>query len=400
MNRNQNIKNPLGQLSPFYSVSPKQTDSLISVPAFSADTFCDFLISFDRLYITNKNSSGFSKTLVELIIHFCFLHNSIDSRFLKFICSNTRYIRIPTYLHLLLLKVAISVESKNKSTGWTNGNVRANFSLLESLNLFKSLLVDRNEKDHSELDIFLNTPFAEVKNNPKFRLSFKALLSDVLNEKIETLAKAESLSDQYEMMLDHFSTFSEIVYKGDFPEFKGYINYDVSPNLGMFRFRNSDYIDIFYVSQLTCQNISLETLNLFAVSLKLFRPRFYQGSDNICTTSFLPGDAELSVEDLSYRDAWEKLLSYAVITPNPHNGRNRSNSLETRYSDNDTRILSRESGIPVISDETDFLSSNDNVLSVSPCGNYAYVYRSTVRHTVSYFKIDSSYVDDVWLTYG
>jgi hypothetical protein len=305
--------NSLSSIS-YFDTPFRSSDSVAKLSSFDILGIEHFLNSFDETFRASKTKSTFVSGLAHLCLLFSVLYLSLNSSFVTYIASNHINVRLPVFVHILLTKISCPVRSENKIQAQTKGNVVCISTTEEVIAQLKTLCSEENT-----CNVFLNTPFSSICSDTHQRRQFKQHLSLKL-QAFETALLLEFGSEDaiFELMLKVLSTTEQVPMKGSesLPVFTGTIPNGVSPYLGIYRFRNSADQDVYYTSQTSCVSLTPETMNLYAVFLKLFKPIFYQDSECLNTaTTFLPGDAEFSVERRSQIDAWLKLFSYNTVSP-------------------------------------------------------------------------------------
>jgi hypothetical protein len=281
----------------------------MAVSQLSEESLISFLKGFDQLYVANKTSSSFDLTLSDLIIHFCCLQSILTSRFVEFVVSNNVVLNVPHYVHVLLTKVVIKTESENKATGWSIGTTISSCQLLGLLRFYKSVF----ESSDNAYPILHDTCFAHILTSKraysKFQSVFDMRISSLINE-VESLTSNDEI---FRVVLAQLSTINTSSLHGKVPMFSGKLNFSTSSHLNMYRFRNSGFEDVFVCNQHALTAINVETVNLFAVALKILKPVFLHGEQRINTISLLPGDGKISIENYTLESSWIKLLSFCPL---------------------------------------------------------------------------------------
>lgn len=296
--------NTVTNLSSFFSLFPKRSNSNCKISRMNFKEISFYLMAISKYHKLNMTSSNIQHTLVYLCIHYVLLFTLTSSRFCQFLYGNNVYLRMPVHFYIILLKLSLQVYSKNKLVGWTEATTTVSVEPRQGL----LMLVEFFDSD-SSFEVFSGTIFSSIVNDERKRGVFRKLLCDGVFNIIGDEYNTFSESELYSNALLHLSTYSSILMNSDYVEFTGLFPSEHSPFLGIHRFRNSEFKDVFYTSQASFSAVSTDTAELLCVLLKIYAPVFTHLDDSVNTISYLPGDVGVSVESIPVLECWNKILS-------------------------------------------------------------------------------------------
>lgn len=386
-NRNRKLNAYGAYTSKYFNLPPRQSASVLEIHFNGFGSINKYFTAFSRLFSLNLTASRFSSVLCELIFLYVYIYVCLDTRFVSFVSSNTKSVSLPSFINILMLKISMEVNSKNKITGWINGDVH--FSDLSDLHrCFPS--PDDEIGMNSLISSFSDSPFSRVLGNKKLELEFRKLYS-IKYKKLCVICSQDDSGyvHLFNFILSELSSLSTICLQGDeIPYFDGVLEFSISNQIGIHRFRNSHAVDVFYTSQSSCVSLSEETLNLFSVFLKIFSPEIKQLSTDgfIQNIDFLPGDVEFSIDFLNLTDAWAKLLSFSDINNPPV-----SKGSKSRFQRNTDKVPT----IDILESDPDTIKSitgfdiDSLVIASSTDHHRIYCFHSTlIQNNFAYFRVD------------
>jgi hypothetical protein len=359
------IKNGLGMNSQFFQCPLKPVSM---VAAFSMRNLINqinpYLVGITNIYKFNTSSSHLVLTLSKLILLFVYIVALHDSRFITALYKQDKYIIVPDFLQLIMVKICSRVKSNNKITSWTEGSLDG-----QDFDLFVDAILNMNQKDW--IDALSGTPFYRCASDHRNFVAFKQVIVKMLTLK-EGEIWVDVLTNEMAFFREAVSQHSTLNY------FSGYLSSEVSIHLGIYRFHSSDEPDVYYVTQSSCAGVSLGSLDLFACFLRIFKPEFSIGETGVLPKYLLPGDSVFDTSAVDYKYCWEKYLSYSPIsTGDTPTGVPKRNQVIGNTSEKHSFFSNEESNSDSYEDET-----------VSHCHlDGRTVYRSlTVRKDVKYYS--------------
>lgn len=313
-----------------FSLQNMQSQAYCIAGRYSVSDMPQFITALARLSSLNLSSSSLIITAINvLLLHAC-TYLACTSKFATHIVSNTRHVIIPSYIHAIITKISIEVNSRNKSEGWTHGSMHT----CSSPNDVKKILLGLLDDNGVQLNYLLSgTVLSKIVSDKKIRSAFTVdfkteihkLFADSLHDQID--------DDGIDRILDLFSRIPETFYdsRRSLPMFTGYLANSVSSSISVYRFRNVNQDSTrFAVNQASWGGINVATKDFLCSFLKINRPIYYYGgADPFVFEGLLPAEGLLDLEYVNFLDTWIKYLSFSVISVPK---RRKSNSKD-RFND-------------------------------------------------------------------
>lgn len=372
--------------SQFFYIPNRQTETISDISSLFSKNIVHFLVAFDRTYKVNLTSSSFCSSFCKLVIFYCVFYRAHSSEFIRYIVRETKFIRIPLFMHLVLHKISMPVESPNRSIGLVCGESRTSESLSDIFDSLQSSL-----HDGSFYQGFKDTNFSKVFTNPNTQRECTYLFKSMLDQFDKDYSGSVDL--EFEYVLHISSSISDTLrYPDKFPTFSGVIKSYVSPHLGIYRFRNSVQPGVYHTQQYSLETVSFETIEHMVCYLYLFRPEYYQGSAHEQVTTLLPCDVEISFGNVSTVEFFLKYLSYSSPPTRPISGKG-DNNVKDRTVNPDTGDLDLATGSDSIAKllyESEYTVSDNLICSYVPSTGALHFYTSNYRLSSNSYYINFS----------
>jgi hypothetical protein len=287
--------------SEIFTISGHAAQSACITTSYNTSHITSFILAMARFKSINTAASSYVSSAVHLCVLHAVSYNIHSSDFVKYVVGNSQYLYIPTYTLRILKDIATAVRSKNAIAGWTNGSI-------EPLNSSKEvfgLLLDLTRDDWTR--VFSGTIFSKICIDGRLYNQFHTELTQTIGS-----INYETREFTFDGFVNFLSLSPQYFYthKGEFPMFKGRLEFSTSGHLGIYRFRNTLFAELYNVNQASCKSLGRDSLDFMCCFLKLYSPSFYSGSTGeISCSTFLPGDVRLSLETLDFVDAYFYYIS-------------------------------------------------------------------------------------------
>jgi len=262
-------------------------------------TFPDFSRSLLNLSSGYNTSATMASTTSYLIVSLFLLIIAMhDVRFVEHVFVKRKIIHVPTFLEPMLVKVALRVNSKNRITSWSKGELNCS-DISDLISTLRSW--DANAWSLIFIGTFLESAMSKKYTMESFYRDIHSLFPE----------ESDDLETYYDNLLAAVSNFVQSYrYPSDYSSFDGYLEYSESNNLGIYRFRNDKFDNCYIAQQISLDNVKDETVAFLACFLRLFAPSFTSKDGVSLPSTLLSGDAVVDVSNLSLLDAWTKYISY------------------------------------------------------------------------------------------
>lgn len=317
---NKNIGD-VGHQNLFYNISFSSTKVECTLQNFivyinTKGSFGAFILALNTLFKLNTSRSGIVLSAAKILFLFCVLPVLLSTDFVLYLSGISRNIRIPQFCYSFLTKISVLTVTNDKSGGMTSGSIVTTSE--NNLSFIFNYLLSLEDSDLAK--IYTNTLLESVVNS-RFELhslhkSFRNILLPYFvisnSNSSSPVYTLRSKLECYELLLEFLSQFSTVSLTNSVPYFEGLFTLSTSRKIGIYRFRNSGYDDVFLAQQASIvTKLEPFTINYFCTFLVIFKPTFcYVGELNKWDVKLpIPGDLTLSVESLELQTAWELFVS-------------------------------------------------------------------------------------------
>lgn len=284
----------------FYSMPVSTVDVTCARAAYSIVDIAEFIKAINFLYKLDTTKQRVINSITKVIVLHYVLLSIHDSRFIDYCVSNNKTNNVPEFIHSWLAKLITRVESRNKMTGWVNGQLLPADDIL-----IKPTCI--THMDEEVLRTILND------------LGYSSLSSDFYVKEIKNnlVRVIDSFDyDNTEALFDSFLSFlsdAPFMFRADsLPMRRLDLNLSVSQFFGIYRFRNSLEDGCYLVAQTSCHTLRDGLLNLFACFLRLNSPQYVDHLGMPLAHGLVAGDAVLNVSEVPIKDVWIFYLSSVV----------------------------------------------------------------------------------------
>lgn len=318
MAKNQNKKSNNNVLlqSRFIDIFTSNVHLTAYSSKFSFETLGSFINAFlrhNRVKIHSSNRYNLALKFSQFFVACYLLH---DSRFVKHLFSNKVFVTCPSFTIIHILKVAIESKTRNKLAGFTDGILYPSSSLSDIISYLKIL------KPESIVLAFRGTEFSSFINDEDSALHFR-------NSLVLYLQKQSNGKRDYDFIVESLAIPQNIVlYPDRFQLFRGYLEFGVSQQLGIYRFRNLTDNSLYTVNQGSIEGLSLTSFNLFINFISLFKPSFYISDKKV--SEHLYGDVIFQVDNIPTEESW---FEYMNVTFEPTKFQNQEPKVTTNNTD-------------------------------------------------------------------
>lgn len=268
-----------------------------------------FLWAFQEKFSINTSSARNSDSFCRIVLFyvgFWFLH---DSDIITNLKRRNVVLRIPQFVIPIIYKICCSSRTSNKLIGYTDGVLKQQSNLIDTLNSLLKL-------KHSDwVDITMGSGFDAIFANEKHFIQFQTVLSNLIKSVLSEFEKhdLDSLDVKSDIILRLLELITLVFrYKSEVPIFDSELAYAVSKELGIYRFRNVQSNKHEYCfSQALIKSLSSNTTELYVSFLRIFEPKF---SANVAS-SVNVGEIIGSVQHVTLRQAWSLYLSMEMTQP-------------------------------------------------------------------------------------